>query len=546
MLPSLPAQDPNPSERRARVDEARARLRYSWDQPPGIAMAEEVPRGEGYSPRMIAEVLKLTVATKLNRVAPRLPHPQAASRLASCRALFATIEAPPIAAVDPGGARADAAFAWQRVGGANPLVLEGVDCVPEHFPVSAETFAAAVHGDDTLDAARAEGRLYLADFRLLQGIAAGTGAGAQKYLAAPLALFVHRRGVGLAPAAIQCAQEPGPGAPILSPRDGVAWQMARAVVQVADCNLHELFFHLGRAHFLVEAFALASARTLAAAHPLSVLLGPHFEGTLAINDGARTKLCAPGGDLEKLLAPTLEGSLTLARRAIETFRLEDALLPADLRRRRVDDASRLADYPYRDDGRLVWEAIAAFVQGYVALYYPDDAAVASDTELLAWTAEIHGDDGGRVRGFPARIETATGLATALTWLIFTASAQHAALNYPQFDFMAHAPSMPAAGYAPAPERDPSLDAEAAWARMLPPEALAADQLDFFYQQSSVRENCLGRYPHHHFADPRARSLADRFAEQLASAEDVIAARNDHRFMPYPWLLPSNITASIHI
>ena len=552
MRPYLPAQDPDLSARLVRLEEARGRLRYAWDQPPGIAMAAEVPHGEGYPAGVIAASVALGLATKANRAASAVLSAAhggggdpLAGVLAPYRALFATIEAPALAAVHPDGDGADAAFAWQRVGGANPLVLEGVDRLPDTFPVTAADFAAATGAGDTLDAARAEGRLYLASYALLDGIPAGLGDGAQKHLAAPLALFVDRPGAGLRPVAIQCAQQPGPRAPILTPRDGVAWELARAVVQIADCNLQELFFHLGRAHFLVEAFALATARQLAPEHPLALLLGPCFEGTLAINDGARTKLCAPGGQVETLLAPTREASLGLALRGIQTFRLEDALLPADLRRRRVDDPSRLADYPYRDDARLVWAAIESFVGAYVDLYYGDDASVAADAELLAWATEIRAGDGGRVRGFPARFETRGALAAALAWLVFTASAQHAALNYPQLEMMAYAPNMPAAGYAPAPE-GPLLDAAVAWARFLPRRSLAADQLDFFYQQSLVRENRLGHYRDGHFRDPRVTPLVERLAADLAQAEDTIDARNRARFMPYPWLLPSRIPASIHI
>jgi arachidonate 15-lipoxygenase len=554
MRPCLPSQDPDPRARAARLDGARERVRYVWDQPPGIAMAEKVPHGEGYPAGVVAENLALAVATKANRAAHALlPAPggadgSLASALAPYRALFATVPAPPLAAVEPDGDRADPAFAWQRVAGANPLTIEGVDRLPDAFPVTAAHFAAALDegGEgDTLDAARAEGRLFLASYAALDGIALGTGQGAPKYLAAPLALFVQRAGKGLHPVAIQCAQTPGPGAPVLTPRDGVAWQMARAAVQVADLNLQETFFHLGRAHFLVEAFALATARQIAPEHPFAILLAPHFEGTIAINDAARTQLCAPGGKLEVLLAPTREASLGLALRGVQSFRLEDALLPADLRLRRVDDPSRLADYPYRDDARLLWDALSTFVSGYVALVYADDAAVAGDAELLAWASEIRADDGGRVRGFPAHLETRAALASALSWLIFTTTAQHAALNYTQLDMMAYAPNMPAAGYAPPPAAG-ETDAAAAWARFLPSLALAADQIDFFYPQSLVRVNRIGHYPKGHFHDARVTPLVEHLAADLARAEQTIEARNRGRFLPYPWLLPSRVPASIHI
>jgi arachidonate 15-lipoxygenase len=553
MMPLLPAQDTNPAGRAGQLEAERARLRYAWDQPPGIAMAEGVPHGQGYPPGVLAKVAELTAAMAVNRGAARLVEAARSLRegpaegsLAACRALFATISAPGLADIGPGDPRADALFAWQRVAGANPVLLEGITQVPPHFPVDARAFAASAIDGDTLAAAAAEGRLYLADWRLLEGIPAGVGEGRSKYLSAPMALFVHRAGVGLAPVAIQCGQRPGAATPVLTPRDGVAWQMARVAAQVADCNLQEIYFHLGRAHFLVEAFAMATLRQLAAAHPLTALLSPHFEGTLAINDAARTKLCAPGGQLEELLAPTREASLALSLRALGDFRLEDALLPADLRGRRVDGGG-LADYPYRDDGRLIWAAIGAFVAGYVGLYYPDATAVSADPELAAWAAELSSQEGGRLGGFPARIETPAALIDALTFVIFTASAQHAAFNYTQYAFMGYAPNMPAAGYAPPPGGLPGdADPDRAWASVLPSPSLAEGQLEFFYQQSNVRNNRLGAYPRGHFDDPGVAPLLERFTGQLGEAERAIAARDAGRILSYPWLLPSNITASIHI
>ncbi|MFI5301336.1 MAG: lipoxygenase family protein, partial [Polyangiales bacterium] len=491
-LPCRPSAAADPIARARQLDAMRASLRYAYDQPPGIAMAESVPKGHEYPPEVVLKVVELGLAMKLNRAAADLEGvtfksllhrtPAAtSSSLRSCRALFATIGAPAIAAIAPTDPRADAAFAWQRVAGANPFLLRAIDRLPDNFRVTAADFTRAIGSADSLDAARAEGRLFLADWAALEGIPAGVGDGRNKHLAAPLALFVNRLGVGLRPVAIQCAQTPVAGAAPLTPDDGVAWQIARAIVQAADCNLQEIFFHLGRAHFLVEAFAVATLRQLAPQHPIATLLAPHFEGTLAINDAARTKLCVAGGQMETLLAPTREAALALSRSAIETFRFDDDRLPNELARRGVADASVLADYPFRDDARLIWDAIDAFARAYVALYYEDDAAVANDTELAAWVDEIRSNDGGRVRGFPERIDSRARLGDALGWLVFTTSAHHASVNYTQFDWMGYAPNMPASGYASAPVAGASLDADAAWAALLPSPSLAAEQVDFFYQ-----------------------------------------------------------------
>jgi Lipoxygenase len=49
---------------------------------------------------------------------------------------------------------------------------------------------------------------------------------------------------------------------------------------------------------------------------------------------------------------------------------------------------RVKDYPYAEDGLLIWEAIDAWVGEYLSLYYKDDAAVAGDPEINAWWEEI--------------------------------------------------------------------------------------------------------------------------------------------------------------
>ena len=51
----------------------------------------------------------------------------------------------------------------------------------------------------------------------------------------------------------------------------------------------------------------------------------------------------------------------------------------------------LEDYPYADDGMLLWNAVEKWVGSYLALYYDDsvdDKKVANDVELQAWWTEI--------------------------------------------------------------------------------------------------------------------------------------------------------------
>ena len=139
-------------------------------------------------------------------------------------------------------------------------------------------------------------------------------------------------------------------------------------------------------------------------------------------------------------------------KAAQSYQLNvnTSTLPQTLARRGVDDTSRLPDYPYRDDALLIWGAISQWVEDYVNHYYSSDAAVQGDTELQNWVAELVAHDGGRLNnvGEANRISTRSQLVELVTLICFTASAQHAAVNYPQGAIMTYTPAMPLAGYSP--------------------------------------------------------------------------------------------------
>ena len=48
----------------------------------------------------------------------------------------------------------------------------------------------------------------------------------------------------------------------------------------------------------------------------------------------------------------------------------------------------IEDYPYANDGLLLWDAIKQWVTSYVNHYYPKANLVESDVELTQWWDEI--------------------------------------------------------------------------------------------------------------------------------------------------------------
>jgi arachidonate 15-lipoxygenase len=454
--------------------------------------------------------------------------------------LFHVIGLPPISK----DFELDSTFAELRLAGPNPMMIHRIDKLDDRFPVTDELFQIALPGD-TIAAAGAEGRLYLVDYRLLDGIETGVSAGGlKKYLYAPLALFaVDRATKKLTPIAIQCKQKPGPENPIFTPDDGYNWRIAKTIVEIADGNYHEAITHLGRTHLTIEPFAVAAHRQFAPHHPLNVLLQAHFNGTMAINHLARQKLISPGGVVDQLLAGKISATLGLTAGAVQNHLFKDQMPRETFRRRGVDDTTALPHFPYRDDSLLHWDAIRDWVASYLQCFYRSDAEVAADVEVAGWINEVSAKNGGRISGVePTR--TLAELVDVTALVIFTASAQHAAVNFPQYDVMSYAPAMPLAGYAPAPTTKKGAT-EADYMDQLPPRDMAVLQMNTGYMLGNTHYTRIGEYDKGYLREPRLEELAGRFAARLNDIERTIAERNQHR-RPYPFLLPSGVPQSINI
>ncbi|ESA37397.1 lipoxygenase [Leptolyngbya sp. Heron Island J] len=461
------------------------------------------------------------------------------------QALFQTIDLPDIAYTY----ETDEVFASMQVAGPNPVMIKRLSTPDARLPITETLYKGGMGETDSLADAYAEGRLYLADYGILDGAINGSFPEAQKYLYAPLALFAvaktgDRR---LRPVAIQCGQNPEEF-PLYTPQSNpYAWLCAKTMVQIADANFHEAVTHLARTHLLIGPFAIATHRQLSDDHPLSLLLRPHFQGMLAINNEAQAKLIAPGGGVNKILSATIDTSRVFAVIGVQTYGFNSAMLPKQLQQRGVDDTDSLPIYPYRDDSILIWDAIHDWAENYLSLYYANDAAVQQDNALQAWAQELSAHNGGRVQEFgeaEGQLQTLAYLIDAITLIIFTASAQHAAVNFPQKEIMSYAPAMPTAGYA-ALENLGEHTTQANYLSLLPPIDQAQEQLKLLHLLGSVHFTQLGQYEKNHFQDANIKIPLEQFQNRLEEITDIIHERNRDR-SPYEYLLPKNIPQSINI
>jgi arachidonate 15-lipoxygenase len=468
--------------------------------------------------------------------------PTPAKSLQDYAELFRSIGLPPIAK----DFKEDRVFAAMRTAGPNPVMLKRLKSLDERMPITEELFREALPGD-SLEAALAEGRLYLADYALLDGAELSTYPNGQKYLYAPLALFaITGPNKALVPVAIQCQQKPASDNPIFTPQDGYNWLIAKTIVETADGNIHEASTHLGRTHLTMEAFVISSYRRLASHHPLSLLLWPHFEGTLAINKAAWKKLIADKGGVDKLMGSTIATSRKVAVHGVQSTHVMNDLLPLTFAQRDVNDREAFPNYPYRDDASLYWDAIHEWVNSYLRLYYLSNADIIKDEELQSWTRELSSDMGGRIRGLPndGAIETIEDLVEVITFVIFTCSVQHAAVNFPQYDCMSYVPNMPLAGYRPAPTSKTGAT-EADFIAMLPTLDMAELQMELGYLLGTVHYTELGKYAPDHFIDARVTDPLHQFQLRLIEIGRIIKERNQSR-RPYETLLPMGIPQSINI
>jgi arachidonate 15-lipoxygenase len=465
----------------------------------------------------------------------------------------------------------DKEFAWMRVAGPNPLVIKKLTTIDLKFLVTEDHYQSVIPGDSLANALD-QGRLFITDYAVLDKIETGITDGKNKYIYAPLVLFALPLGSrDLVPIAIQCGQDPAKD-PIITPppKDAPsesqiwAWRVAKTIVQIADANHHQLISHLGLTHLLLEVFAMATERQLAKDHPLGILLRAHFEGTFFINDKGQEILTGQNDPVDKLFAGTFQASQKLSADAILGLDFNRSLLGNTFESRGVD-AKSLPDYPYRDDALKIWGAIHEWVSDYLSIYYENkDDDVQKDNELQSWLEELLDPSRGQLNGIGikrigenGKIRTLDYLINITTQIIFTASAQHAAVNFPQATLMSYAPAMPMAGYTLIDFKNKNVS-EKDFFELLPPIKQAQEQLALTYLLGSVNYTQLGDYPTKSgengqsvlgTSDPAVFNSLKKFKDNLEKIEKEIVDKNtkpDSRRKPYKFLIPSEIPQSTNI
>ncbi|XP_078444696.1 lipoxygenase 3 [Wolffia australiana] len=346
------------------------------------------------------------------------------------------------------------------------------------------------------------------------------------------------------------------------------WQMAKAHVSSNDAGVHQLVNHWLRTHATVEPFILAANRRLSSLHPIFQLLKPHMRYTLHTNALARQILVNAGGVIESFFSPGVLSNEMASAAYAETWRFDQEGLPADLIRRGMAEPDpsqphglRLAleDYPYANDGLLIWDAIKTWVSKFVAAHYPSANHVAADQELQSWYEEavnVGHADVSSAEWWP-RLRSADDVAGVLTTLIWLASAQHAALNFGQYPLGGYVPSRPPLMRRLVPEEgDPEYqnflaDPHKFFLSSLPSllqTAMFMTVIDTLSTHSSDEEYLGEKGLQSYSWSPAVAEAFNEFTDEMGRIEQEISRRNaDPRrrnrsgagVLPYDLLIPSS-------
>lgn len=469
----------------------------------------------------------------------------------------------------------DEEFGRQYLQGVAPTHLRRVDSVDElfqkifftaHGRKNRERVEYCLPRRQSLERAVNEHRLYVLDYSMLESVPMNASQGEQWYCPpARCLLYARRRNRSLIPVAIQLERDDD--APVWTSEDDTAsdWLIAKTYLKCATANVHQILTHALQTHLITEGFAMATERALSLAHPISILLQPHMRYTVAINTRARGSLVGAGGLFDQFIAigGSDQGHLQLAGRVhreqwslLEWNDIEHWLSTRGL------TSGALKDYCYRDDALLLWSAFRHYVADVLAATYPEgQAQLDTDEEMQAWIAELRryafridaSERRDRVFGGDVNEQvTLDRLQRVLTAVLFTASAQHAAVNFCQFAQYGFVPNLPAHMRAAAPR---TRRKERSLVGLLPQRVPTVKQVAISYALSQYEDNEVYLLDPH-FNEPLRcigasfERAFDRFHARLEEAERTIGERNDALEKagkpPYPYLLPSRVPCSIAI
>jgi len=337
----------------------------------------------------------------------------------------------------------------------------------------------------------------------------------------------------------------------------MTYLLAKCHLTCADNQAHQFVSHLGMTHLLAEPFIVAAHNSLPTDHIVSALLRPHFVDTIGINFLARQTLVSSVAPFtDATFSVGTANALTIFSTAYATWDfLGDNFVNGLAKRGFGADASvdGLDGFHYRDDGFKVWNALTRHVARVLQAHYgacgqDADGALAADADVAAWCAEMRDPKRAAIASFPEAFKTLNALTEALVSIIFMCSAQHAAVNFPQAEYVTYVPNRPDSLRTPMPPTPTGGDLpQSALGEALPDMAVSLFQALFGHLLSAPTDTPASAYAAVKESHPNE---VEAFTSDLLRITQEIDERNQSLVakdeQPYNYLSPENMPLSIDI
>ncbi|KAM6578937.1 hypothetical protein CsatB_030774 [Cannabis sativa] len=465
----------------------------------------------------------------------------------------------------------DEEFGRQTLAGLNPCCIQLVKewplkskldpeiYGPAESAITAELIEREIKGFMTIDEAINEKKLFILDYHdlLLPYVKKVREIEGTTLYGSRTLFFLTLDGT-LRPLAIELTRPPMDGKPqwkeVFTPAwhaTGVwLWRFAKAHVLAHDSGYHQLVSHWLRTHCATEPYIIAANRQLSVMHPIYRLLHPHFRYTMEINALAREALVNAGGIIESSFSPGKYSMELCADAYDQIWRFDLEALPTDLINRgmAVEDPSAphglkltIEDYPFANDGLVLWDIIKQWVTDYVNYYYPEPTLIESDLELQSWWTEIRTVGHGDKKDEPwwPILKTPNDLVQIITTIVWVTSGHHAAVNFGQYTYAGYFPNRPTIARINVPTEDASDEfLEKFWAK--PEEALmqcfpsqiqattVMAVLDILSNHSPDEEYLGEKIEPSWEEDDVIKAAFERFQGRLKELEGIIDGRNTNK------------------
>lgn len=460
-----------------------------------------------------------------------------------------------------GDFRNDDVMGWLQVAPSTPIYdhLQPYTQHQSNFPINDVLFRKAKgFENDSLDRAMREKRLFIADYKAVEGNIkkrpTGTGYdyGANLYM--PIALFAVPRGSdkNLKIIAIQPTQDAS--SQIMTPADDYwSWQKAKNVVTTIS-SFSAVIDHLGT-HVFLGRIPVGFYRHIPQQHPLRSIIEPHlmslvtnnYSGIFAeVQTGAATDPFATPynglltGIFDKAAGISSLGFVNETLRRASDLDFITHSTPISKKERRKGPYKKIVDHPLYDDD-INMPVIQRWVKGYINLYYKSDSDVSNDTELQAFLSYTANE--GAVKSFPSSAYSKAELIDVVSRIIYWTSVNHSLdrlSSFVELGSLGYFGSLP----TPTPAWENTIHD---WFAVLPPVNVGLANFSFsriFVDLPKKWHRSLGKYPTGHFQhDPRVYRHLKRFQNQIKKVDQKLINKNKQRRWGYEVHMPSYLTMS---